>query len=395
MPAEKLFTISVSRGFCKMRLKQIVLFLSLLILMPAVGASAAGREAIDQVLNKPVLERRDKEIIDSFISKAVNDLLYANDLSDTASLRTAILRRRSTQGEYAKQFSDSLYKYLPDAFTQASKLQPQERQNIILINLLVLTDELAENRLRELAAGQLNAESMAVRYQAVRCLNNPEMLKQLNSGQNSDTKLAQVLTDKMSKIVESSAPEVIALIAQFAAGLNSPQAVQLLLQVADARIKQYADWTVQTELVDSTILQMLDSKISSIGDRGQGTGVQAYTLNPIPYTPKEALAERFAQLYSYVIQRYVKGASLLDNQQRQYLLTVIIQTEQKCLSRLLGQQQTKLKQAIEKKDFQALMAEHNRLLGSGSSRGELPAKLGFTYNGQTSPTILPDPPINN
>jgi hypothetical protein len=346
---------------------------------------AAGTAAIDQVRNKPVLEKRDLDVIDNFIADSVRNMLNVKDLTANAKLRSEIVNRKSSpQGQYAQKFSESTYKYISEAFNKAQALVPRERQNIILINLLILADELQDNPLRILAASQFKTKSMAVRYYALRCLTNPTILKQLNSGQSPDTNLAGDITGQLIEIVESSNPDVLALIAQFAAGINIPEAETLLLKTADTRIQQYADWTVQYELADGTILKMLESKISS---------------SSAAPTDKTALAGRFAQLYSYVLQRYIKGKNL-DEAQRRYLATVLIETEDKCISKLSGQSQTAIKQAIEKKDKQALLDEHNRLLGSAEKQGQLPLKLNFTYvttnsnSRQNYPIPLPDPPIN-
>jgi hypothetical protein len=359
----------------------ILFFLS----MPDKPSMAAGTVAIDQVRNKPVLEKRDLEVIDIFITDSVRNMLNVKDLTSNAKLRSEIVKRKSSpQGQYVQKFSESTYKYISEAFNKAQTIVPRERQNIILINLLILADELQDNPLRILAASQLKTKSMAVRYYALRCLTNPTILKQLNSGQSLDTNLAGDITGQLIEIVESSNPEVLALIAQFAAGINIPEAETLLLKTADTRIQQYADWTVQYELADGTILKMLESKISS---------------SSAAPTDKTALAGRFAQLYSYVLQRYIKGKNL-DEAQKRYLATVLIETEDKCISKLSGQSQTAIKQAIERKDKQALLDEHNRLLGSAGNQGQLPLKLNFTYvtsnssSRQNYPIPLSDQPIN-
>jgi hypothetical protein len=368
-----------------MNLKHIVFVLSFFILsIPYATSKAAGLASIDQVRNKPVLEKKDLEIIDNFLADTVRNILNAKDLTNAAKLRSEIVNRRSAQGQYSQKFSDSAYTYISDALNQAQSILPQDRQNIILLNLLILTDELQDNRLRALAASQIKSKSMVVRYQALRCLTNQMMLTQLNSGQTSDPKMAKDITDQLTEIVVNSNPDVIALIAQFAAGINIPQAVTLLLKTADVRIQQYADWTVQYELADGTILKMLDGKISS---------------SQVSPTDRTALAERFAQLYSYVLQRYIKGKNLNETQ-KQYLVTVLIEIEDKCISRLSGQPQTAIRQAIEKRNTPALWDEHNRLLGSADNQGQLPLKLNFSYasannsNGQNYPILLPDPPTN-
>jgi hypothetical protein len=366
-----------------MQIKRILLVLFLFVLVFTAEPRAAGTKSIDQVLNKAVLDEQDKKIIDNFMAASVANLINASDLSSIASLRKAILTKKSSQGQYAQQFSDSAYKYLSEALPKAASLESTERRDIILINLLLLTEELQENRMRLLAVNYIEAESMAVRYEAVRCLNNQELIKKLNSGQRTDTDAAVNIISRMQNVVEKSCPQIIAMIAQISGGINMPAAQAMLIKAADVRIRQYSDWTVQNEFSDITILKMLESKITS----GISTGDAEATDSS-----GSAFALRFAQLYSYVIQRYIKGGNFLSDIQKQQLVSVIIETEQKSIFNILGMQSSSMKQAIAKKDLQALQKEHDNLLGSGSSRGLLPSRLGFNYGSTgNAPTSLPDP----
>ena len=72
---------------------------------------------------------------------------------------------------------------------------------------------------------------------------------------------------------------------------------------------------------------------------------------------------------------------------------MLLETEEQCLSKLLGGTQTGVRRALEAGDMNALQAEHDRLLGGASGQGALPAKFNFTYGGNNSsaPLALPDP----
>jgi hypothetical protein len=146
------------------------------------------------------------------------------------------------------------------------------------------------------------------------------------------------------------------------------------------RIKKYAGWTVEYELLDEAILKLLDSKIAS----GSGGSVKS--------------AVRFGQLYSFAIQRYVKGRELLIATQKRQLASVLVETEDKCVGRILGRLQSTIKKAVERDDFTAIVEEHNRLLGDGTRAGELSSKLNFDYGTasgggkRTAPLPLPAPP---
>lgn len=231
---------------------------------------------------------------------------------------------------------------------------------------------------------------MVIRYWAVHCLTNPGIITKLNSATNSNQ--ASAIAAQLKDLIETSTPEIVVLIAQFAAGVNIPEAEQLLIQIADVRIKRYADWTVKYELYDSAILKFLSSKIPLPSQSPGGT-------LPTTTSSKPALARRFAQLYSYAIQRYVKGSSagLLNDTQKSHLVTVLIETEDKCLGRLLGKPQLTIRRVVERKSMPAILAEHDRLLGTATTPGQLPTALKFDYSStgsstRTAPLPLPNPP---
>jgi hypothetical protein len=248
-------------------------------------------------------------------------------------------------------------------------------------------------RLRDLAAPMLKDENMVVRYWAVHCLTNPAIIQQLNSGTTSNPETATTIAAQLTEVIETSSPEILAQIARFAAQVNIPQGEGLLGQVADVRIKRYADWTVKYELLDIAILKLLESKIPL---SSQGLGAASPTS-----LGKPAIARRFAQLYSYVIQRYIKGQDILNDTQKQHLIAVLVEIEEKCIGRLLGRPQGTIKRAIErdKTNMTPLLDEHNRLLGSQTTSGQLPSQLGFDYGTtsdgakRTAPIPLPDPPL--
>jgi len=355
------------------------------------SAVAVNTSDIDAVLKKSVINDKDKKIIDDFLSQAVMELVKTKDFTSIAKLRSVILSRKSTQSQYAQQFSESAYTHIKAGFKEAQTLRTEERTTNVIINLLILIDGLQDIRLTDLAMGMLKDENMVARYWAVHSLTNAAIVQQLNAGTTSNPELATTIAEQLKEVVESSRPEIIVHIARFAANINIPEGEQLLLQVADDRIKKYADWTIIHEFYDIIILKLLESKIP-LSSQGIGATLPTTSLsNP-------AIAQRFAQLYSYTIQRYIKGKDILNETQKQHLASVLIEIEEKCISRLLGVPQVTIRRAIERDNMTALSDEHNRLLGDETSTGLLPSKFNFDYsqtpNGpkRTAPIPLPEKP---
>jgi hypothetical protein len=364
-----------------------------LVLAINSNAVAVNTRDIDAVLKKSVIDDQDKKIIDDFLDQAVQELVKTRDFTSIAKVRSVILSRKSTQSQYAQQFSESAYQHIRAGFEQAQTLRPEERKTNVFINLLILIDGMEDLRLADLAMGMLKNQNMVIRYWAVHSLTNPAIVQQLNSGTTSNPKLAATITEQLGEIVQTSKPEIIVHIARFAANINIPEGEELLLHVADDRIKRYADWTVTNEFYDIVLLKLLESKIPL---SSQNTGLPVPTTSP----SKPAIARRFAQLYSYVIQRYIKGSNILNDNQKQHLASVIIEIEEQCITRLLGlsRSQGALRRAIEKNNLEALFDEHNKLLGDETSTGQLPSKLEFDYSTspnspkRTAPIPLPEKP---
>jgi len=377
-----------------MKIKWLIsaVLVAFLVLLLNSGSVAVSTREVDDVLKKAVLDNGDLKIIDDFLAQAIKELVQTRDFTSIAKLRTVILSRQSNQGQYAQQFSESARRHIAEGFQQAQELKRPERTTPVIINLLILMDGLQDLALANQAIAMLKNENMVIRYWAVHCLTNPEIITKLNAATTSNPNQASAIAGQLQEIIETSTPEIIALIAQFAAGVNIPQAEQLLSQIADLRIKQYADWTVKYELYDSAILKYLSSKIPL---PSESPGL------PLPTTAgtKPDLARRFAQLYSYVISRYAKGYAFLNDTQKSHLASVMVETEDKCISRLLGSPQLTIRRALERQNVQAVLAEHDRLLGSATTPGQLPTALKFDYgttgsSARTVPLPLPEPPAN-
>jgi len=367
-----------------------------LVLAVDLVSGAVSTSEIDSVRNKGVLEDEDFQIIDKFVAEAVRELVKTKDFTSIARIRTVILARKSSSRDsaatqYAEQFSKSAYKYISSGLKQASGLTPEERKFKVVLNLLILVDGLSDLRLADLAMEKLSNHNTVIRYWAVHSVTNPGITKQLNSAKAANSNLARNIVGRLKGLVEGASPETIALMAQFAADVDIPQGEDLLLQIADMRISKYANWTVDYELLDATVLRLLCNKISAAG------------LNkPLPATSrgKPAIARRFGQLYSYAIQRYVKvkGRDFLAATQIGQLASVLVETEDKCIRELLEKRQVVIKRAVERDDVTALLLEHNRLLGDETRAGELALKLNFDYgpspdgNKRTAPLTLPEPP---
>ena len=342
---------------------------------------------IESVRSKEVLDSQDLQIIDDFVAQAVQDLVDTEDFTSIAKTRSVILAHKNPgkgpQAQYAGQFSESANRYISAALKKTSALEDKERRVKVILNLLILVDNLQDPRLAELALKMLNDENTVIRYWAVHCVTNPDMIRQLDLGEVADLELAVRIAEKLDGLLEQACSEITALAAGFAAEVRIQQGQDLLMKIADMRISKYADWTVDYEFLDTVILKLLYDKMSSAA------------------TGKSAIGLRFAQLYSYVMQRYIKdtnGGNFLSAAQRHRSASVLVEIERACIGPLLGMPQLVIKRAVEQMDATALLLEHSRLFGDETRAGQLAQKLEFDYgtgpdgNKRTAPLALPEPP---
>jgi hypothetical protein len=348
-------------------------------LTPALALDAKGIEA---VRSKKVLDNADLQVIDSFVAQGTGEITNATDFSSISNIRSLIIANstssESGQAQFEQQFSDSAKKYIAAGLEKAENFTPPERRFRVIVNLLMLVDCLADPRLAEIPLKYVDYNKPAVSYLAVHCLTTPEIAAKLNSAGGSE--VARVIARRLETIVPNSSPEILGLIVSFAGSINLPDGLDLLLKVADKRIASYADWSVKDELLDASVLQQLCNKIVS-SDPG-----------------KAEAAKRFCQLYSDVFERYLKGGEQLSDTQETQLISVLVETEKNCLSKLTGKPSIAIKRAIETSDDKALQQEHINLFGEGTKAGQLFADLNFDYGKATdgspmkAPMPLPDPP---
>lgn len=365
-----------------------VVLAAFFVLVAHSGSEAVNTKNIETVRNKPVLESTDLQVIDAFLDEATQELVNTKDFTSISQIRSAILARRSSRkssaaAQYEEQFFESAHKYISSSFERAEQLTPQDHRYKVILNLLILIDDLEDVRLADLSFVYLKDKNTVIRYWAVHSVTSPNFTNNLNSLKTTNSQLASRIIEQLKSLVES--PEgrntmVLAMVARFAAEVDNPQGEELLSQIADMRIKSYANWSVNNELLDSTILTLLYDKITP------------GTIN------RRAIARRFGQLYSYAIQRYVKGRDYLNAIQKNQLASVLVEIEKSCISKILAIPQTVIKRAIERDDYTRLLLEHSRLLGDETRAGEISQKLNFDYgtspNGArlTAPLALPEPP---
>jgi hypothetical protein len=366
--------MSLKRAFSAIFIGGLVLTLF------TISRAQVDARRIEEIFKKEILTPEDLAVIDAFMNDSVGRLVRTIDFTEVAKYRAVILSRQGSQAQYAQRFSEAAAREIAAGFGYArTDIVDPDRRFKVFTNLLILISELNDPRLVDLAVSMIPHENSAVRYWAVRAATNPSVWEKLNQDQSNAAQVAGRIIDSCGPVVETSSPEALHLMAQFAGRCGTAQADELLVRIADVRIKSYAQWAVSYELTDAAILKVLSARIMAGG-----------TANP-------QLARQFAQLYSFAIQRYIRGVqgNTLPNVSRNYLASVLVETEEQCLNKLLNAPQSGIRRAVEANDLNALQAEHDKLLGGQNQTGTLPSRLGFGYGSagnSRTPLVLPESP---
>ena len=270
-----------------------------------------------------------------------------------AKNRAVIVSHQISQAQYAQRFSEAVFREIGKGFDYATnEITDPDRRFKVFTNLLILASELNDPRLLDLGIRMIPHENPRSDIGRSGWPPTPASGPSSTRTRTRPARCPAEILDACSKVVETSSPEVLYLMAQFAGRYDTAPAQDLLTRVADVRIKRYADWAVKYELVDTGILKLLSAKIVS--------GGAAARARP-----------QFGQLYSYAIQRYIRGVK--DNNLKELsasqLASVLVETEQQCLSKLLSGPQTGVTRAVEAGDMAALQAEHDKLLGGPNQKG--------------------------
>ncbi len=328
--------------------------------------------AIEAVREKSVLNSNDLQAIDVFVQDAVEEVLRAEEknFATIAKTRSILISRQKSkipdQKQYAQRFLESAQNRITAALEEAQSLPPTRRAKV-RVNLLIIAQALNHESLVTAAMPYLSDPSKPVSYWATRLVTSNAALAMINA---SSPQSGQLIT-ALNRMAPQASPETLCLIIPFASQIKIAAGQELILTIAEGRTQQYESHTVSHELADIKVLSGLYSQFNANGPN------------------KTLCAQRFAQLFSYVIQRYAKTQTELTVQQKQDLISIIVETENTCVSGLTKEPQTTLRRAIERGDITALMTEHDRLLGSATEKGVLPELLHFSYKAGNQEQDIP------
>ena len=345
----------------KVLLSAFILFLRVL---PAFGLdtdSIAGLRG-ETVSQKTPFSPAQVQIIEKFWRNAIDSLLIAEDSEQQSQIIDQLVAEKGNENLsfYVSSYIETGKKHLQMAFDTVKQRDLPARKLSMERKLMVLIARLKNVSLAPFALDHFKDPDPAVRYWAVKTFDDFEMVRQL-ADVTSDADLKNKIIQAMSERVENETSFVILRVAvDFAVTLNDAASRDLLNKLAEKRIKAYMDWSVTGEWFDTYLLN----------------GIGQLIVSQQPSDERVKLSRTFAQLYSCVIQRYIKGESLTDSA-RNSLITVIAEVEIVTVAKLIPGWQMSLKKAVEQNT--GLEREAENLLGAPSKPGDLSLRLNFNY----------------
>lgn len=364
------------------KMKNVVL-LTLVLLLFVPGFSAVITTDIEGVRLRTdggtaELTSADREVVEGFWKTALSTMHVTEDVQEIVAIRRQIEGQRSSQPlcSYAGVFTEAALKYIPLAFQQSQKIQDEARRRLFNQNLMVLTASLQSPKVASIAIERLADPDPVIRYWAVKAVTNPGVILSLSDDITADDKIkTAILTALKSRVSQETMPEAQAMIIQFAASLNHPDARQILQSIAEMRMAAYKTWTVQNEALDAKLLVAMGNIAMMQSDPAV----------------KSLFAQKFSELYSLAFQRYLLGEKVLTASQVDQTLSVIAEVDEAILGKMLDTTQTGILNALKQK--RGLDRIYETLFGDRLRAGELATAFKFDYGKDASGKPVTQPPV--
>lgn len=371
------------------------LFVMLALLVAQTALARVSQSEIDTIRSYNVLMDKHMQTIDTFVAEQFQAMLAAEKDSEIAEAKESLLESTESKlkyGETRQMYSNRFSQAVKDGYRsileRLGKLEDQELVQQIRRAAIVVVAGTDNAVLIEELLVLLNDESPIARYWAAKGLTMPNIVRHLTGSEVTDNSAVDGVLAGLEECLEKEmSGEIIAQIAAAAALTNRAQGYKLLQDCAKKRVGQYVNWTVDNELADLAILQLLFGTIES-----PTKDIDAKEM-------VRSAAELFsAAYYRYSIAMQYKGTDdevieLIGPDSRQDLQTVL--SEGEVIFLRLGQSDRgrRFGGAMQRDKWSELDTAYNTMLGP---RGVLDRKFDIypAGNGEEQPPLvkLDEPP---
>jgi hypothetical protein len=353
----------------------LVLFLTAPLLAVTVSDIEALRLRTEST--RAELQAADRSQIEEFWDTTLNMMLLSNTGQAVVDVRR---RLEEMIGTEPLSFYNSVYiaaarRALPTAFDNVSRMEDASRQQLMKQNLMVLTAQLKNPALADIALDNINDKDPVVRYWAVKAVTNAGVIQLLSSEITRDeAALAKILNALKERVGFEQQVEIQTMIIHFASAMDHPTAREILLTLADRRIEAYKRWDMDRGDTDSRLLIAMGNIVLMSQDAAV----------------KSDFARKFSELYALAYQAYMKGEGVLTSRQLEQVLSVILEVDRAVLARLLTVTQTGVFRAVQRKV--GLDREYETIFGDRSRKGDLATRYNFDYGKDAAGKAITEPP---
>lgn len=360
-------------------MKQFSISLVLFLTVPLFAVTVSDIEAIrlDTENARTELSAADRGQIEEFWDTTLNMMLLSNTGQEVIEVRR---RLEEMVGTEPLSFYNSVYvaaakRALPVAFENVSRMEDASRQQLMKQNLMVLTAQLKNPALADIALDKINDKDPVVRYWAVKAVTNAGVIQLLSSEiTRDDAVLTQILNALKERIDFEQQVEIQTMIIHFASAMDHPAAREILLAFADRRIEAYQRWDMDRGDMDARLLIAMGNIVLMSPDAAV----------------KSSFARKFSELYALAFQAYMKGEAVLTTPQLEQVLSVILEVDRTVLAKLLSVPQTGVFRAIQRKV--GLDREYETIFGDRSRKGDLATRYNFDYGKDAAGKAITEPP---
>jgi hypothetical protein len=317
-------------------------------------------------------------VIGDFWRKSMDTMMLSEDTEKMVELRLELKKYKGSDylSFYSSAYQKASKEHLKEALDTVDKWENGVKKVRIERNLMILTVELGNVGLVDLALPKLSNKDPMVRYWAVRSLTSADVISQ-SKGEavtRDDKRTAQIIAGLEDYLKTTPDTATISYVTNFAIEMNTAASRKMLSGIADRRIDAYMKWTVTDEHIDADILKGMGSLGVQISDPAE----------------KQELLGRFGQMYAYVLERYMQPDKLPAGS-RERLISTIVEVEDKIVVKQVPGWAAKFRADISTN--KPLIDDYALLFGSNGQPGELAAKMNFNYGKDSSgkPVINPKP----
>jgi hypothetical protein len=361
-----------------------LIYLSLFLVMLVSGVFGIKTDQIEAVRlrtdgSTAELTASDVSVINSFWQNALNTMQLTEDSQEIVLIRRQVEGQNSAQplSSYATAFIDAAGKYLLQAFTQISAVDDLARRQLLEQNLMILTAKMETPKLASVALERIVQDDPIVRYWAVKAVTNSAVIGVLSDEVMADEQTRSAIIAALQKCAAvETQPEIQEMIIRFGATMNQAGAREILLMIADKRIEAYKSWAVENEILDAKLL----------------IAIGGVAIMQSDGAVKSEFAQKFAELYSLIFQRYMQGQDALTDEQVEMTVLVMAEVDRMILGKMLNmsQAQTGIVNALKSK--RGLDRVYETIFGDRLRKGSLSTTFNFDYGKDASGKAITEPP---